>query len=214
MILVGSAAVAATLAWLRRSGGVDRRRGVVVGLAGIAAVASYAAVGRPGLADAPYAARLAELEARFQTDIGSLTPPEALARLQDMTRTEPEAAEPHFFIGELLRGQGRDEDAVRAYQSALRRDPNFAPALTGLADSLVRLGGGEVGENAQRLYARAYALNRDDVRAGFMAGLADWQAGETALAETAWGALTAQLPADDPRRAMVAAWTDAARAAQ
>ena len=181
---------------------------IVVGACFALAVLGYLAYGRPFMPDRPFSERNAELAAK---DPAEMTPAETLARLEVLTREKPDDPEPHFFIGELLRAQGRDEDAMRAYQSSLRRDDAFVPAYLGLADAVVRLAGGSVSEDAQRLYARAYALDPEQLRAGFMAGLADWQAGRAETAETAWAGLSEPLAADDPRRAMLAAWIEAAK---
>lgn len=163
-------------------------------------VGGYLALGRPGLADQPMSARQAALAEKIQNDPQSLSYPELLSRLELSVREQPESPEPHFFIGELLRTQGRGEDAVRAYQSALRRDVNYVPAMVSLADVLVMNADGAIGPDATRLYARAYQLDETQVRAGMQAAMGAAQAGDQAAAEQAMRYIYARLPEDDPRR--------------
>ena len=100
----------------------------------------------------------------------------------------------------MLRAQNRPDDALRAYQSALRRNPDYVPALVALSDVLVELGGGAVSADATRLYARAYELDETQVRAGMFAAMGAAQAGDQEKAEQAMRYIYARLAEDDPRR--------------
>lgn len=160
----------------------------------------YLVFGRPGLADQPMSARQAALADKIQNDPQSLSYAELLSRLEMSVREQPDSPEPHFFIGELLRTQGRGEDAVRAYQSALRRDANFVPAMISLADVLVMKADGQITPDATRLFARAYQLDETQVSAGMRAAMGAAQAGDQEKAEQAMRYIYARLPEDDPRR--------------
>ncbi|MBY9067301.1 tetratricopeptide repeat protein [Hyphomonas sp. WL0036] len=162
--------------------------------------AGYFMIGKPGMADQPMAERQAELIERVRTDPESLTEAEMLSRLEQAVIDKPEDPQPHYFIGEILRTKGRTEDAVRAYQSALRRDQDFVPALVGLADVLTQLSEGAIGPDATRLYARAYELDETQVSAGMRAAMGAAQAGEQEKAEQAMRYIYSRLPEDDPRR--------------
>ena len=166
----------------------------------IVAAGGYFLVGRPGMADLPMAARQEGLAEKIKNDPLSLTPAETLSRLELATRSDPDSPKPHFFIGEMLRAEGRPEDAARAYQSALRRDSQFVPALTALADTLVELSGGGVSPQATELYAEAYRLDETQVRAGMWAAMGAAQAGDQEKAEQAMRYIYNRLPEDDPRR--------------
>ncbi len=172
---------------------------ILLGCAATALI-GYFMVGKPGLGDYPMSDRQAALADKIRNDPQSLSPVEMLSRLEQAIKDKPEAAEPHYFIGEMLRAQGRPDDAVRAYQSALRRDEDFVPALVALADVLVELGGGAVGPDATRLFARAYQLDETQVRAGMWAAMGAAQAGDQETAEQAMRYIYARLPEDDPRR--------------
>lgn len=163
-------------------------------------LALYLVIGRPGMADLPMQARQQALAEKVRNDPQSLSDAEMLSRLEQAVIDQPGAPEPHYFIGELLRAQGRAEDAVRAYQSALRRDQDFVPALVGLADSLTFLAEGAIGPDATRLYARAYELDESQVSAGMRAAMGAAQAGEQEKAEQAMRYIYSRLAQDDPRR--------------
>ena len=179
---------------------ISRSNAILLAACLAAGVAGYALVGEPGMADQPMSARQAALADKIRTDPQSLTAAETLSRLEQAMRDNPKAPEPHFFIGEMLRAEGRPDDALRAYQSALRRNEDYVPALVSLADVLVELGNGAVSPDATRLYARAYQLDETQVRAGMWAAMGAAQAGDQDKAEQAMRYIYARLPEDDPRR--------------
>lgn len=186
---------------------------ISLGAATLIAAVAYLFVGRPMLPDQPYSAREAEIASRPADD---LSRDEMLARLQMTAREQPDSPEPQYFIGVLLRSQGQTENALRAFQSALRRDPDHVPALIALADAVVTRDGGIITEPAARLYDRAWRLDNSEVRAGILAAMPAYQAGDLDAAQAHWERVFADLPEDDPRRAMLNAMraeADAARAA-
>jgi len=186
---------------------------ICLGAATLIAAVAYLFVGRPMLPDQPYSAREAEIASRPADD---LSRDEMLARLQMTAREQPDSPEPQYFIGVLLRSQGQTENALRAFQSALRRDPDHVPALIALADAVVTRDGGIITEPAARLYDRAWRLDNSEVRAGILAAMPAYQAGDLDAAQAHWERVFADLPEDDPRRAMLNAMraeADAARAA-
>lgn len=185
-----------------------------MGAAVLLAGGAYLLKGQPLLPDQPYADREAEIASRPAED---LSPGEMLARLQRTARERPDEAEPQYYIGVLLRAQGRTDDALRAFQSALRRDPDHVPALIGLADAVVTRDGGMITEPAARLYDRAWRLDNSQTRAGILAAMPAYQAGDLDAAQAHWERVFADLPEDDPRRAMLNAMraeADAAREAR
>ncbi|MEM9740391.1 MAG: tetratricopeptide repeat protein [Pseudomonadota bacterium] len=169
---------------------------LMLGAVGLAA-GIYLLVGRPGMADQPMAKRTAELEQKAPDE---MTPAEWLARLEVLSRQRPDDPQPHFFIGQLLANQGRDEDAVRAYQSALRRDNTHVAALLGLGDSLLRMSNGEVSTELSELFQRAFQLDPQQLRAAFLVGVADWQAGDESAAEAYWTDVEETLAPDSQAR--------------
>lgn len=169
----------------------------------VVAAGFYLLKGRPLLEEQPYSAREAEIASR---DATKLSPPEMLARLQMAARQQPEAPEPQYFIGVLLRSQGRTDDAIRAFQSALRRDDRHVPSLVALADAIMMRDGGVVTAPSARLYDRAWRLDPTQVRAGLLAALPAYAAGDVDAAEEHWAAIRAELAPDDQRLAMLEAF--------
>ena len=180
-------------------------RTTIIALAVSVAIAAglYLAKGEPLLSEQPYADREAEIAARDATE---LSPPEMLARLQMAAREQPEAPEPQYFIGVLLRSEGREEDAIRAFQSALRRDDEHVPSLIALADVIMMRDGGVVTDPAAQLYGRAWNLDRSQNRAGLLAALPAYEAGEIDKAETHWALVREGMAPDDPLFGMLEAF--------
>jgi len=179
---------------------LSRTNAIILGVCVFAGAAGYALIGQPGMADQPMSSRQAALMEKIRSDPQSLSPAETLSRLEQAIKDQPDAPEPHFFIGEMLRAQGRPEDALRAYQSSLRRNPDFVPALVALGDVLVELSGGAVSPDATRLFGRAYELDQTQVRAGMFAAMGAAQAGDQEKAEQAMRYIYSRLPEDDPSR--------------
>jgi cytochrome c-type biogenesis protein CcmH/NrfG len=173
------------------------RRAGLVAAAGAFALVAYGVTGAPGEADVPFAERAEELQNRSPEEMSR---EEVLVRLQLLKAERPDDPQPHFFTAELLVSEGRDEEALRAYESAIRRDGEYVPALIGLADAFMRLSDGEVTREAAQLYGQAFALDTDQVRAGFMAGLRFWQQGEPARARQVWDSVANVFPEGDSRR--------------
>lgn len=181
---------------------------ILLGAAVAGAVGIYLWLGRPGLPDQPFADRAAEIAAR---DVNELTPDEFLTRLQGVAQERPDLPDPHYYIGVLLRDQGRGEDAIRAFQAALRRDAGHVASLIGLADTLVIREGGTFIPLAEQLYAQAWQVDAAQARAGFLAGLAAWQDGRQDEAEARWTAVEAGLAADDPQLSQLQALIESTR---
>lgn len=179
---------------------MTRMQAIIVAICIALGVGGYLAVGRPGMADQPMVERQHEIMDKIRNAPETLTAAETLARLEQTAVDQPDAPEPHYFIAELMRGQSRPDDAARAYQSALRRDASYVPALVGLAQVLVEMSDGAVGPDAARLFARAYELDDTQVQAGMWAAMGAAQAGDQEKAAQMMRAVFAKLPPDDPRR--------------
>lgn len=187
---------------------MTHRDKILIAVLIIAAAALYIWKGRPNLAEQPFSKRAAEIAA---ADPNTLSTDELLTRLQSLAAKSPDDAEPHFFIGNLLRSNGRSEDAVRAYQSALRRDDRHVPSLIALADVLTNDNGGEISDIPAQLYERAWRIDNTEVRAGFLAGLSAYRANRDKEAFARWAAVGDALPQDDPARNMLDAMIDTAK---
>jgi arylsulfatase A-like enzyme/Flp pilus assembly protein TadD len=90
-------------------------------------------------------------------------PEEAEAFLRALIRADPEFEEYAYNLGVLLMQQGRDADAVAAFEEALRRNPDAVHVLANLALVLSRTSADEAGrDRALALVDRAIALAEDD----------------------------------------------------
>jgi cytochrome c-type biogenesis protein CcmH/NrfG len=182
----------------RRGGGANARMALALCAAvGVAALGTYLALGRPDLADAPYRARLDALRDRDPTTFNA---DEALAVLHEAARENPNDPLPHFFTGELLYRLDRPDEAARAYDQALRRDPDSGEAMLGLGRALVAVENGRVSPEALDLFQRASATV-DDPAPWMYQAMAAMQSG--ADATPFWREALARASDEDPRRAML-----------
>jgi cytochrome c-type biogenesis protein CcmH/NrfG len=172
------------------------RTRAVVFLAAVAAVGGYALLGHPSKSDQPLSNRVEGLEQEAKATPEKLTADQVMAIAERRSKQQPADPQPHYIMGIVLKSAGKPNEAVLAFESALRRDPNFTPALVSLADLLFE-SSGEVAPDVQKLYQQALTLAPDDLRLGYMSGLGEWQAGHEAEARARWTALEARTPAGD-----------------
>ena len=205
VLIVGALMTAGAAGWtLRayRAGGADAGAPApaLLACAGAALVAltAYLVIGRPGLADAPYSARLEALRHRDPT---TYAPDEALAILDQAAKDHPADARPRFYAGQILLDQGRPEDAARQFDAALRRDPRSAQAMLGLGRAMVRAAGGRVTPEALVQFQQAGALSNDPAPWIYQA-MAAMQDNRVADTRRYWNEAYARMALDDPRREM------------
>jgi cytochrome c-type biogenesis protein CcmH len=175
-------------------------RGVVLAaivLASAGALAAYVVVGRPGMADAPFAKRLAEWRA---SDPSSLNPPQLAAVLSQVVRDRPTDAEAYHYLAVAQGAAQNPAEAVRAMRHAVRLAPDRADLWELLGQALVAQADGEVTPEAQSAFRQALQRDPKSVAARFHLARAQIDAGDKAGGVAAWRALLADLPAADPRR--------------
>jgi cytochrome c-type biogenesis protein CcmH len=200
-ILCAGAAFWVLRAYRRAAGGSAPRAAPALALtvfAAFGALGIYLAIGRPELPDAPYAARMEALKHR---DLNTLTIEEALAILAEAARDHPRDAEPHLYTGQLLLDSGRPEEAARAFDAALRRNPQMTEAMMGLGRALVQIDDGRVAPQALALFETAGA-NSDDPAPFIYQAMAAMQRDDAAGTRRLWGEALERMAPDDPRRAM------------
>jgi cytochrome c-type biogenesis protein CcmH len=172
------------------------RTRAVVFVAALLAVGGYAVVGKPNKPDLPLSGRIEELEQQAKKTPENITPDQIMAIAERRSKEHPKDPQPHYIMGVLLKGTGKPNEAMLAFESALRRDPKFVPAMVALADLLFE-SGDVVTADAQRLYQEAFTLQPADLRLGYMTGVGDWQAGKKDEAEKLWASLDARATAGD-----------------
>lgn len=205
VLLVGAVLIAAAAFWVLRAykgaGGGARTAFPALascGLVALATLGAYLVTGHPELPDAPYEARLEALKGRDPT---TYNVDEALAILHEAARDNPRDPLPHFYTGELLLGQGRAPEAARAYDAALRRDPQLVDAMLGLGRSLVATEQGRVTPEALAIFQQAAQMS-DDPAPWIYQAMAAMERNDEAESRRLWGEALARMPADDPRREM------------
>ncbi len=195
LVFVAGGAWLISRSWLMRG---------LVFFAGLAAAVVYVAVGRPNMADEPLAGRLNDIEAQAAKDPQSMTAAQLMALAEKRAKDDPKSPMPHWIMGEILEAAGQPNEALMAFEAALRRDPNHLPTIKDLADLRFKLAGG-FDEATTALYHEVYKSEPDNLRAGYMAGIGDWQAGRKAEAEALWAEIEAKGP-DATQKQMFAAF--------
>lgn len=205
VLLAGAVLIAAVAFWVlrayRRAGGGARTAFPALAACGAVAVltlGAYLLIGRPELPGLPYQARLEALTGRDPT---SFTADEALAVLHQAARENPADPLPHFYMGQLLLGQGRPAEAARAYDAALRREPELAEAMLGLGRAMVGVEQGRVTPEALALFQQA-AQYTDDPAPWIYQAMAAMESNDDANARRLWGEALSRMPPEDPRREM------------
>ena len=182
------------------------RRLVLLAVAAAPALALglYLKLGAPGIADQPYAERLAHWRT---SDLSTLNAPEIAAVLRDATAKRPEA-EGFRLLGLAENASKNPIAAVRALRRAAALAPERPDIWLMLGQAEVSEAGGKVDADAQAAFTRALTLAPGDQTARYFLASAKADAGKTAEAVADLTALAAEFPAGDDRRAQVEAAID------
>jgi tetratricopeptide (TPR) repeat protein len=100
----------------------------------------------------------------------------AMDRFEEVVRLAPKegfdesSAKAHYSLGVIMASSGRNREAIEQFSAAVRYNPNYVEALTGLADALRR--GGRVEESLKQ-YAEIVRINprAAEARFGYAMGL-------------------------------------------
>lgn len=196
-----SAADATSAEWTVRP--LDRRLALAAaGGTPLIALALYLAVGSPGYADQPYVQRLADWRASSPAQLDA---PRMAAVLRAVTQERPDDPEPYHFLAIAQMASGDAPAAVRALREAISRAPQRADLWESLGEALMLQAEGQVTPAAARAFQEAVARDPQAATARFHLARAQIEAGQVAEGLTAWRALRSDLPADDPRRDVLAA---------
>ncbi|ANP44891.1 tetratricopeptide repeat protein [Candidatus Viadribacter manganicus] len=204
VVLVGALLAAFSAFWAlraaRRAGG-DAKTGrtVLLTLAATSVIALtvYLVNGRPDLPGGAYASRLEALRQR---------PPETynmqdwLAVLAEDARANPRDPWPYLASGEIYLRANRPQEAARAFDAALRREPRSADALIGLARAVAGSEGTYTPE-ALAFLEQATTVTNEPAPWVYRA-MAAMEGGRDAEAQRMWGEALARMGQDDPRREM------------
>ncbi|HEX7945863.1 MAG TPA: tetratricopeptide repeat protein, partial [Phenylobacterium sp.] len=165
------------------------------------ALAVYLKLGAPGIADQPYATRLAQWQ---HADLNKLDAPEIAAVLRAAVAKRPEA-EGFRLLGLAENAAGNPIASVRALRRAAAMAPERPEVWLMLGQAEVAEAGGKVDKDAQGAFNRLLALVPGDPTARFFLANAKADGGDTAGAVADLEALKAELPQADERRNQIQA---------
>lgn len=180
-------------------GGAGRARGLLMGGVGVAMLAAlglYLALGSPGFPDQPFKARLAQWRANPER----LHPAEMAAVLKELTRQRPNDPEAWEFLGRADLAAGDAAAAADALRKAVALAPGKAELHVMLAEALMTGDGGKASPAALAALGKAVEIDPKNLSARYFLARAQITSGDRAAGKAAWEALRAEIPADDPRR--------------
>lgn len=149
----------------------------------------YLFTGSPGVPAQPLAARLADPG----SDINIL-----IARAENHLAQNPDDGAGWEVLAPIYMRNGRVQEAVAAYDSAVRLLGPTPARLGGYAEALITLSGGLVTTEAQAALRRSLAIDPNDPRSEYYLALGLKQEGKKDEALAAFNRLIAGSPADAP----------------
>lgn len=158
----------------------------------------YSLLGQPGLESHPFNDLMLK-------NPQELTPEEKLVRTEALFARNPNDGR---LADELATGylvQGRFQDAVNTYVSALRLNGEAAPRLVGYGMALTGFNGGTINEDAQKSFEKAAKLAPDDFYPRLFIAEALRQAGKTDEAIASLKEYLVHAPKDNVGRPRVEA---------
>lgn len=184
-----------------RGTGIPRWAGPVSAGLLIAAVGGvYWLGGSPEQPGSPYAGAAAE---RRAADPATLDTAGRIERLRDVLRTDDQDADGWAMLGRELARDGRELEAINAFQRALGLDPQ-ARTFSDLGQTIINLNEGEVTHDARSAFEAAAREDPDLPEAGFFLGLGAYQDGDREAATRYWTEVLDRLEPGNPFRAIIA----------
>ena len=162
------------------------------------ALATYEIYGSPQLLSEPPGARMQPQQAGSSNLLG------AVAEIEAHLAKNPQDGRGWEVIAPVYLRMGRIEDAVKAYEAAIRYQAPDAVRFANYGEVLVLAKDGLISAEAQAAFEQAIKLDPSAPKAQFYLARAAVQDGQTDKAKTILQQLLASSPADAP-------WTDAVR---
>jgi cytochrome c-type biogenesis protein CcmH len=164
---------------------------LALSLVPLLALAVYGAYGSPGLPAKPVAARAS-------ADPAGMNIAQAVAKIEAHLAQHPEDGQGWEVVAPVYMRAGRYDDAVKAYETAIRTLGGNAVRYENLGEAIVTAEAGVVSADARRAFERALAADPSAPRAQFHLARAAEQDGDRAGAIRRYEALVASSPADAP----------------
>ncbi|RRN66535.1 c-type cytochrome biogenesis protein CcmI [Caulobacter sp. 602-1] len=191
------AAADQTETWERDGAGPRKAVVIAVGAACVAAVGLYVTVGKPEMADQPYAKRVAAWKA---ADPATLEPAKIAAVLEGVAADRPTDPEPLVFLAKARAAAGDLPGAEAALRRAVRLAPKRGDLWSLLGETFVVEAKGQVGADAKLAFGEALKVAPNDIRAHYYLGRGRIADGDVAGGLADWRAVVSSLPANDPGR--------------
>ncbi|MEZ5946910.1 MAG: c-type cytochrome biogenesis protein CcmI [Hyphomonas sp.] len=146
-------------------------------------------------------AGLPSAAATANSNSGVASVDEMLTRLEDRLALNPDDVEGWRMLGWSRFRMGDVEGARQAYKKAVDLDGTDSDTLSAYGESIIRVAGGQISEEAAAMLTRAVTINPADPRARFLLGLKKEQDGDPEAALNDWIALLqSSSPGDEWRR--------------
>jgi cytochrome c-type biogenesis protein CcmH len=162
----------------------------------IVALAIYGAYGSPHLLSEPPGAQLRQGAGNL--DLGT-----AVAQIEAHLAKQPQDGRGWEVVAPVYLRMGRTEDAIKAYESALRYLGRDATRLANYGEALVISRDGMVTAEAQAAFQEALALDNSSAKARLYLARAAEQDGQIAKAKAEYQAILSASPPDAPWRSFV-----------
>ena len=176
----------------------------VAGLTPVIALIVYVAIGAPGLADQPFAKRLAEWK-NTADPLNTLTPPQLAALMRQAAKEHPGDPHPLYFFARYELQSGDFTEADQALDKAIALAPRRADYWDLKGEVETAAAQGVLSPQARQDFQQALALDpRGASFARFHLALEKITGGDVKDGLADWRSLEADLPADDPRRQSLA----------
>jgi cytochrome c-type biogenesis protein CcmH len=172
----------------------------------VLAAGLYVVLGKPGLPDQPFAARL---KGWTQADPSTLGPGEMAAVLKTVAKQRPTDATPLTYLAQAQQAQGDIPGAVESIRKALRLEPKDPDLWADLGILLLDEGNGQETPEAQNAFRQAVKFEPKNPTARYHLARARIASGDVAGGLADWRALAADIPAGDPQRQQLEAQIDA-----
>jgi cytochrome c-type biogenesis protein CcmH len=117
-----------------------------------------------------------------------------VAKLEGRLRDEPRDLDGWLMLGRSYMALERMDDAIIAYDHAVKLDPKNAEAALGLGEAMSLRAGGSITPAAAQLFEQALVLEPDSPKALLYGGFAAAVRGDYAVARARWEALKGLHP--------------------
>lgn len=138
---------------------------------------------------------------------------ELIARLENIVRMQPEAADVQFFLGRHYMSEQRHVEAANAFALAMNTAGRQPEILAQWAQAQFFAGNKEWNPELQQAVDEVLAINPGDVVTLGFVGIAGFESGNYPVAIEAWGRLLAGMDSADPAAAAVITGIERAEAA-